>query len=256
VSLAPLEVALPTRWAVGSPLIAAITLRIAAPAARRHGLRLPSLARTAGAIGLWLVNDVRLPVARVEAADGDDGHRAHFSLGSGEARRILIEISPLLPRSLAPGRYTLQLGYASGGGTVAPPLPIDVAMPSRDEEQALAALTPALEEGWGSWPWQRGDAPAGPFDPRDPLLYLRVLRYLCRGPHELAAVDPAVLDVLRASHGPESLALRAELAWARGDRASFESLAEHVRRHAPGVVWWLDAIAAGQSDLAFRRAHA
>lgn len=260
--LGPLNADVPREHVIGFPLLAGITVRVDQPNAGLRQLPLPILSRLAGSVGLSLADASGSEIARKDPrpVPAQDLGIPVFHLVPGETRRALVEVSDVLPfRKIGAGRYLLRVLYASPQSrTASDPAPITVREPTARDQDALDAL--ALERSaagtWGDWTMLSAtdrSALSGPFDPADPLLYLRVLRYLREGAENLSAIDPSILDGISGPPAKEALLLRAELAWARADRAAFQAIAAHVQQNHPGLDWWVKKIAEGRSDIAFAR---
>ncbi|WP_437746349.1 hypothetical protein WME73_16115 [Sorangium sp. So ce302] len=251
------------RYVLGFPLHVAITLCADRPGACILRLPRPSWAGNAGAIGVRLARaGTGEEVARTEpwpVVLPEHGTPV-FRLCPGECRRMLIDVSSYLPAGLDPGQYTLAIVYIGPPDRAeSPPVPIELAAPSPEEQLELGRLAPeaARAGSWGRWtslPPESGAAVTGRVEPGDPLRFDRILRYLMYGPQPLGDVDPALLDVLRGVYEPEAHALRAEIYAARGDAARFAEAAAFIRATYPGLAWWIERIEAGQSEIGFVRA--
>jgi hypothetical protein len=250
------------RYVLGFPLHVAILVCASTAEMSLKRLPQPSWAGNAGAIGVRLRRvDTGVEVLRVEPWPivNPEFGTPIFSLGPGECRRMLVDVSSFLPADLDRGVYALTVIY------VAPPFraesratPIELAAPSPDEHAELERLGPELahERSWGRWasmPPEPTELLTKPTDASDPLRFNKVLKWLMYGPEELSDVDPALLDVLHGVYEPESHALRAELSFARGDLEGFAKQAGIVEERYPGLAWWIRRIERGQSDLAYAR---
>jgi hypothetical protein len=80
-----------------------------------------------------------------------------------------------------------------------------------------------------------------------------ILRELFHGTERLAAIPLARLDVLDGLFEPEREALRAELLAARKDPAALASQVANVKRRFPDLTYWMNAILAGESEIAWTR---
>jgi hypothetical protein len=246
---------------LGYPLHVGITVRANSPTASLKRLPLASPSGDAGAIGIHLTAAGAPPeAARARPGPVLDGDFAPtFDLEPGSSRRMLVDLSHHLPAGLAPGHYLLKVVYSARiGHAESPPVPVELSAPSPEEQAALDRLAPAVERAgsWSRWTYlpSGGDDPDAWPGPRDPLRFNRVLRALMFGREELSRVSPARLDVLAGVYEPESHALRAELFHARGDQARFSEEAEIIRARWPGLLWWIEKIASGRSEIAFMRA--
>jgi hypothetical protein len=257
--LAPLGLDHAASYVLGFPIHVAVTVRGADPQSGFNRLPLPDLRGPWGAIELALDDDAtgepvlhEEPVPRVTLRPGVPA----FALRPGESRRALTDLSGLIPADLIPGSYTMRLAYVAFGYSAgAPDAHVTFAAPTREQEETLARLRPDVERarGWGDWTYFARPAPREilqrSVQADDPLRYCRVLRYLLHGGEDLAEVGPALLDVLDGVYAPEAEALRAELLFARGDRAGFEAQAARVRRAHPGLSYWMDRVEAGGGEV-------
>ncbi|MGK3968477.1 hypothetical protein WMF38_30390 [Sorangium sp. So ce118] len=117
----------------------------------------------------------------------------------------------------------------------------------------FAELTSGSDRGRRGRP-ARTSRLAPPTDRGDPLRYPRLIKYLIHGPEGLDTMDPALLNVLDGVFAPEAYGLAAELLAAR-DPGAFAGYAQQVKAAYPGLAAWIDAIAAGQSEIAWARSH-
>lgn len=250
------------RYVLGFPLHVAITVCVNHSGTYLRWLPLPSWAGNTGAIGVRLSRaDTGQQMVNVEPNPvvNPEFGTPIFTLRPGACRRMLIDLSSYLPAGLASGDHLLAVSYvASHDRAESRPVPVELSAPGPEERKELDRLTPALVHSgsWGRWtslPPQPGDPVTGPVDARDPARFNKVLRYLMYGPEELSAVDPALIDVLHGVYEPEAHALRAELSAARGDVASLGEQAEIIRTRYPELLWWLNRIQEGRSEIAFVR---
>ncbi|WP_437672336.1 hypothetical protein [Sorangium sp. So ce131] len=250
-------------YVLGFPMYVGITIGSAPPGASLLRLPLPSPAALRGAIGLrlWRPGEAEPFFEEAPTAVVDpDLSAPSFRLRAGEVRRLLVEVAELLPDDLSAGAVDGVLLYGapphiaeSGRGRLSFREPTDA------ERASLAELRPEVEAAGSFGRWLRAPPPdpsrlAPPTDPGDPLRYPRLVKYLIHGPEELDAVDPALLGVLGGVFAPEAYGLAAELVAAR-DPGAFAGYAQQVKAAYPGLTAWMDAIAAGQSDLAWARGH-
>ncbi|WP_437665960.1 hypothetical protein [Sorangium sp. So ce1182] len=251
------------RYVIGFPLHVAVTVCADRPGACIRRLPRPSWAGSAGAIGVRLARaDTGEEVVRIEpsAIVVRELGTPVFLLCPGACRRMLVDLSSYLPAGTEPGHHALAVVYAGPPGRVeSPPVPIELAGPSPEQQRELQRLAPEIVRAgsWGRWtslPPEGGEPVAGGVERDDPLRFNRILRYLMYGPESLCDVDPALLDVLDGVYEPEAHALRAELHASRGDTARLAEQAELIRTRYPGLAWWIERIEAGQSELGFVRA--
>jgi hypothetical protein len=79
------------------------------------------------------------------------------------------------------------------------------------------------------------------------------LKDLYFGHDRLPTIPLDRLDVLGGLFAPEREALRAELLAARDDTAAFERQVQKVKGDYPGLAAWMEAIVAGESEIAWTR---
>ncbi|MGK3982127.1 hypothetical protein WME99_03780 [Sorangium sp. So ce136] len=251
------------RYVLGFPLHVAVTVCADRPGACIRRLPRASWAGNAGAIGVRLARaDTGEEVVWFEPSGivVRELGTPVFLLCPGACRRMLVDVSSYLPAGIEPGHHALAVVYAGPPGRVeSPPVPIELAAPSAEQQRELQRLAPEIARAgsWGRWtslPPEGGAPSAGRVERDDPLRFSRILRYLMYGPESLCDVDPALLDALDGVYEPEAHALHAELHAARGDTARLADQAELIRARYPGLSWWIDRIEAGQSELGFVRA--
>lgn len=210
-------------------------------------------------VSLHYVVDVEATFTHANGAVITAGHRRARRLGRpptgpflepvpGEPQRALFDAQLLdaldretgeLSDRLPLGSYTVEIRYM---GLPAPPFTMTLRDPTVAEKHALDQIETERTRDWQPgrrWPdwFMSGKSPSAPptITKRDPLRYLRVLRYLMRSPTPPQAVDPRLLDVLDGFYAPEAELLRADLAMGRGDRAEFDRRAAIIRSSYPGL---------------------
>jgi hypothetical protein len=176
-----------------------------------------------------------------------------FTLRPGEHRRLLLDLSALLPQEFSAGAYRLELEYGERGvATVSGSAGIRFGAPRSEQRTRLEGLRPRFDRArsWAAWsellPFEEAplSIPRG-----DPLAYYEVLRYLRARRDHLGDVDPAVLDVLPDALSPEREILAAEILRARGRTPTLSEHLERLRALHPGLRYWLDALESGRSLL-------
>jgi len=216
----------------GFPMHAAIVLRADPPGATLRLLPHPTLLSTADAVGFVVREAAREHIVaelRPRPVIAMDPGSPGLTLRPGEVYRTLVDLGPRWPRDLAMGRYRLSVVFTSGfGEEESEPRPIVFRDPTTEERRTLDTLSKELPRGatWSAWARAKAAEPQalrGPFSPADPLVYLRVLRWLLKGDDDLADIDPSMLDALPRIYAPEADVLRAELARARGDLPPMDS---------------------------------
>jgi hypothetical protein len=258
VSLGPLHAEIQPLHVLGEPLFAAITVAASSPHVALGPLPLPTLSQWSGAIG-WVIQDVMgLVWTRTEPHPMID--RWHdsptFDLGPGERRRILLELTQGLANPRV-GDHQVYLLYADSRQCVASmPLPLQVRGPTAAEADRLMFIDAerAKAPSWDAWtrlPSAHPESLRGPFDPADPMRYLRLCRYLYCGTDPLERVDPRVVDCLGSFFAPEAALLEAEILVAHG--VPMAHLAPRLLEAFPAMRWWVARLEKGMSDIAFVR---
>lgn len=248
-------------YVLGFPVYVALTLAASPPGASLTQVPAPQTHQLYGAIGvrLWRAGDSD-PFVDVPAngmVDSDLGLPG-MSLRAGRQRRLLLEISSLLPEDLAAGEYTAELRYGTRARfATSPRFALRLREPTRAEREQAAALQPELSAAgsWAEWAEQRGpnaSALRPPTSASDPLRYPRALKYLLHGPVPLGAIDEGFLALLDGLFAPDAEGLRAELLAAK-DRAAFAAHAARVKATWPGLTTWMNEIEDGTSAIAWTR---
>ncbi|MBK8258711.1 MAG: hypothetical protein IPK82_39395 [Polyangiaceae bacterium] len=262
--LGALDVDLPGEHIVGFPLLIGLTVQADAPNAGLRRLPLAMLSRLSGSVGLQLLDPsgVQMAATRPHPVDAPDLGLPIYNLLPGESRRMLVEVGEVLPFStLKEGTYHLRVTYASTrSSTTSEPLPIQIRFPTPYEKAVLQSLWASRGSlpSWGDWalaPAPDRTKTGEGFMVGDPSVYLRALRHLRESDEDLASINPALLDVVTGPPAKEALLLKAELAFARGDKASFQAIQTHVEQQLPGLLWWITKMVEGRSDFAFARAN-
>lgn len=135
------------------------------------------------AVGLQLVDSQerliveRTPTPMLEPEAGRYGE----SLGAGETRRMLTDLSPLIPGTLAPGRYEPRLQYVTPRRAYGPKsISVVFRTPTSSEAAQLTLLEPERKRAanWASWTVMRPRTPVDqdPIDPANPLALHLLLR--------------------------------------------------------------------------------
>jgi len=249
-------------YVAGFPVFVALTV-----AARRKGtyfyLPMANFAGLGGAIAVSLVN-------------ADDGSRTAqfipppphtdpeemtgwlFQLTGSEQRRMLIDLSPIIPADIAPGIYHLTVGYHGGDGLAwSEWVQVKVRAPTAEDlaRRAEVAGDRTADTEWPAWVQQPPADPArltSAVRAGEPLRFVVLLRWLLHGP-ALAEVDPAVFSALDGVYAPESLALVAEVMRARGDQGALHRVLAELDERYPGLAWWARSLRESDGQIVWRR---
>lgn len=264
VGLAALEVRVDPDPVAGAPIHAAIVVR----PNRRHmtlnGLPCVDWFGLRGAIGIDVRSlDTGERVARLEVSARDfDADRSTYTLGDGESRRMLVDLSEYLD-SVRPavdaqgGAWSAQLvvshGLAGFAGESAP-FTLHVRAPTPGERAILARARPERDAAasWGGWAQSRSaaDAPLEPLRGAPAALWFAAAtRALMFGRQPLSAADRALVESLPAFYAPERDMLETEIAQALGDDTRRAAASNDA-----GMGHRIAALAAGEGWLRWRRA--
>lgn len=249
--LLPLEVAHDSEYVLSLPVYLAATLGCDNPEATLMRLPYFDISNTNGFIGLTLTAaGTPDPAVRIEPATRTEDEAGTFSLGPGETRRVLIDLSPLLPDTLAAGDYTAVLSYGyARKKTASAPFSIRLRRPEISVESRLGAWwTERNKAGtWSDWLRTRPADPAAlkaSIPPAGPLQFTASLRYA------LFAGDPGeagrILATVKGLYRPEVEAYIAELQLQAGDSSS----ANEIVKNHPSLIWMLERVKAGNGLLA------
>lgn len=247
-------------YRVGFPMVVAVTLRNTTvgttwstlPAFDLLALSVPVQFTFVTASG----RRIDLPTRSLRGGEGPpDG----ISLGPGEARTMLFDISELDP-PLTPGAYTLESLYRTRHGSYpAPPLPVAIVAPSHEDGVNAARLRSAQNAPEPSWSRfldeGRADLPEVELSPEGwrALAFHESVHRAVYGHLALKAIDPALFDGFKA--GPlagEAALIRLELWLARGDGRAAR-VREKLLVQWPGLRWRVEEIDAGRGWLAVLR---
>jgi hypothetical protein len=247
-------------YVLGFPIYVAVTVAVDRPGAALNRLPYALTHELYGAIGLRLWrNGETEPFLSTTPSAVADPHLGMpmFRLGPGEERRMLLEISPLLPESLAPGDYAAALLYGDREEHAESRFRLRLRAPTQPEQELLTALQPELSAAgsWGQWAEQRRPSavvPGPATHPGDLLRYPRALKYMLYGSVPLGAVDDGFLALLDGVFAPDAEGFRGEILAAK-DPLAFAAHAQQVRAKWPGLSTWLDHISNGTSAIAWAR---
>jgi hypothetical protein len=245
----------------GFPAFAAVTIASSSHASFLR-LRFANLLALSGCIGIEITSPEgkvivhTLPVP----APYDDPRDAGGGLQKGQARRMLTDISQLIPAEIPEGEYHARIAYVPRRGDFhwSQPFSLKLRKPTETEVAWLSSQAPdrssALE--WTDWTYARPRYPVylGPISPENPLKVNLMLRRLFFGPESLAQVNPAILDILTEGSDskvfePETWALKAELYQARGDQQKYQECVRLINQRTSGLQWWIRMMESGGGFL-------
>jgi hypothetical protein len=247
-------------YVIGFPVHVAITVR-ARPDTSFNRLPFADLVDLHDCIGVQLTKTGSdrpqlqyTPTPVIEPEIGEYGDR----LSSGESRRMLTDISPLIGTAIDEGEYEARITYVTTSAAYqAPPVSIRFRNPTGDETAMLASVAADRPQfpNWATWTVTRPHDPVdtGDITSDNPLKLNLLLRRFFFGPDPLERADPTALNALTELYKPEAQALKAELAYARGDLVTYQRHKAEALRSTPGLAWWFRMIEEGGGYLkAFR----
>lgn len=253
IGLAPLAAEWAPAIVMGLPWYAAITIRSQNPDIAMRGLLSAGPHGDGGAFGLRIQRNQRAEVLVDEQPSPHlDDHCGHpsFDLDFGEARRLLVDLSPLVPwRLVAPDTYSVVVRYRGGldeslVGESEPTIARFVA--STPELTALASTRrPAVEES-GSWlaaceQWtDEGNTPD--LDAAHPLALPLLLARRSRDPDGFAKLHPARFQGWDRSVEPNVRLLYVEWLLARREADQARQEAIWLRERTPGLAAEIEAL--------------
>jgi len=109
------------------------------------------------------------------------------ALERGESRRMLTDVSPLMPSTISEGDYSVRFAYAAARGDYywSNPVRIRFRNPNKSEAALLSSLAAEREKfyGWADWTYTPPDRPvySGAIDSNNPLRLNLLLRLLFFG---------------------------------------------------------------------------
>lgn len=239
-------------YVVGCPVHVALTMR-ARPNAALQNVHFPDFVDLREAVGLEMYRQGGSESVRYspQASLPDPEELPGEALASGETRRMLVDISPLVGQAIPAGSYYVRLSLAAAGELYsAPPVTLRFRAPTTEEAVALASAAPnrAQAANWALW-MTTCTAQSMQLHPAllpgHPLLFMVLLHRLFCAPDPPERVDPAMLDSLTGLYAPERDALKAELMQVQGSPASFERAREWVTANHPGLAWWMRMLTGG-----------
>jgi hypothetical protein len=245
-------------YVIGFPVYVAITVH-ARPNSSFEGLRFADFTNLRESIGVQIAGTGGGYTAQYQPRPIISEPAIADRLGSGETRRMLTDVSPLIGNGIVEGEYRARFSYvAPYAAYEAPPVILHFRKPTAAEEALLAAAAPdrARFPNWALWTMSCSHALYdGAIGPENPLRFNLLLQRLLCGPEPLDKIDPAILDALTGLFGPEGNALKAELHHARNDIEGYRRVKADVLRAAPGLEWWMSMLDQGGAYLKTFRAR-
>ena len=232
----------------GGPLRVIVELRVVTTAVRAQvaSVLIPRL-RSLGGVGV-VARSNGAPLATVLPAAPDPEWSPVRDLDSGEARRGVVDLSPLVGGA-GSGELSLRVVVATPlGRSASEELSLVVAPPNGPVAEALQAAREELEPGqtWLDWVEQSPESALDrrPLAELGPLALHALLRRWRRGPLRVA---PEELDALGPKLSPERLGFLAERAVAAGDRGELARRMAETLAVEPGLGWWMEDLRRGRT---------
>jgi hypothetical protein len=175
--------------------------------------------------------------------------RPEFRLA--ESRRVLIDLSAVIGRDIAPGRYTAQLFWGAGPHySTSPSFALTLRAPDQAERSVLNRLSPELQKVSYDWAaWTRSvEHPASLStviapDQVPPSLRLNwLLKSLNDQVYRGQPSDLSFADSVGPLFRPEIAALRAELRKVSGDELAWMTAAADVAHRYPELGWIVQTV--------------
>ncbi len=262
--LVVVDFAYESEYVIGMPVYVALTV---APRIKGNYALLPlaNFLDLGGCIGLHLTRldrrgkSVRF-VPPAPHLDPEEPMGDWFDLAAGERRRMLVDLSPVIPPDLEAGEYRLHVSYVTSMSTARSDVATVMFRAPTDPEQRRLARVASDRGQYRSWAeWIENSAPnaailAAPVEADDSMRFALVLRNLLHSSTPLAQVDPQVLSPLTGLYEPEGLALQAELFHACRKIQSFAQVKSLIETQHSGLVWWIRGIEEGDGEIQWRRA--
>lgn len=253
--LGPIGVSTHREQTLTLPWFAGMTLAPARKGDILYDVATPNPRRAFGTLGLELRHANGDLIQQVRPTAGHDEHAAYVKtdVDSDHPRRIVVDVSPLLPRHLHPGDYVATVTFSGGAGATrtcaSEPLPIRWVAPSRAQQRLRDALEP-MRAKRGSW-FAAFDPPTAPWvgeetlAPTDPFAWPHLHALATHHPEQFATLPQQTFAGFPAALAPEITLLNIQwlLATRRGEEAV--ELARSARALYPGIGYALDALRLG-----------
>ncbi len=251
-----LQAELQEEYVLGFPVHIALTLRSRDKGAAFHYLPIIDFFSLPSELGIELLDQRGRTVTEVEPVVNSMrfDKRQGFHLVGCEARRILIDLSPLIPVNLTPDTYQLRIDLAIPVVISTEPLAIRLRSPDELERALLDFYEPLVDEA-GSWSdWTLEPTSPDELDKAirsdDPLRFNKVLRSLLCDPTAWSELDLRMLNVLDGIYEADAQVLRAILLQARGGVEEVRAIEEEATAKFSGLEWLFAELWAGESGLA------
>lgn len=259
IGLGPLQLDCAAEYVLGFPMHVAVTVEACRPQLALRHLPYVTPFSSAGGIGAILTRDGRNVVhLRPFASCGFGSTTPEFHLGRGERRRMLADLSEILP-PLPAGTYELTVSYGSLL-LAADSTPVTVVLrdPDASQRELLAARARDLARAgsWGLWTFLPSQpAPLPPDNPADPARFNLLMRYYFHGAEPLGIDDLGLLAMLDGVYAPEAAVLEAELLHLLRDQAGYAAAAARVRSEHPALAWRIEELDEGRTAIGWERRH-
>jgi hypothetical protein len=252
--IAPLDVEVADEYVAGLPMIVAITFECDHPRAELNRVPRPGLGSFDG-IGVRLrpAGSTTVVAEHEPFVVPHEHGRRGLHLDPGERRRVLLELSPVMPDDLAPGDYDLEVTLSQLATTPTPPNPVRIQLraPGTAERAAMARFRAEVAEGGGWLDWAEKSRPGETMQQRlsgvETLRFVRLWGALHDFDVSLADVPLDATSNMPPLVQPEVEIFEAELRAARGQPVG--GRLRSLRKTHPDLAWWIDAVLGGCSTL-------
>jgi hypothetical protein len=166
-----------------------------------------------------------------------------MDLVQGEPKRLLVDISSLIPDNLPPGTYNLAITYVAPAFSVrSVNVPITLRDPDQNEAMWIKIYSESVARAgsWGDW------VRVPPADPSElqmpenapiPARFHVAMRYLRFMPMAIEQFDVNVLNAVEGIARPEGFVAIAEVLWRRGDKSNYQQIRQSVQNRFKGLDW-------------------
>lgn len=251
--LGPLGAATHAEQVLGMPWFVGMTLCPAAPGDTLCNMMIPSDCSVKQTLGLTLVGQGQVALDVRPRGRSFEEESAGEVLSMDAPRRVLTDISPLVPTSVAPGEYEVTFHFAGGPKPShrSSSEPTRVRLVAATPEQlARRGILEPLRAERGSW----RAALRGPTDPRvaawrlspsDPFAF-PVLSALAEDEDTLRTLSQRDLSGFSWALAPEVGLIHVEWLAATRRREDAREMAASLRAQFPGIGRSLDALGFGE----------
>lgn len=252
-----LGVEINAEYVLGLPILAALTLSVRPDGGPVEFVELPSPFSLVGRIGVSirdaagaLVHEF-LPQVNMDFDHDSPG----LTLEPGDAYRLLIDLSPLVPATLSPGVYAFEVYYLSvleSASAIVSGVTLREPTANEDVWRALVAAQVERVGSWGAWAsTDSGSAlMVSPLpQPPEPATFHTAVWLLAWAVDPAVRHDPALIQSVTGVAQPEAELIRSELLDARGARQEAEAIRAAIDTSHPSLHWLTEATRRGFGTL-------